>query len=244
MIETLSKTQTVAEMIIAELATDTQPLTSGDLYERLELDHADTVIHRALAVLLRDGRIELDAPRLGKRGQPAKTYRISPRSDSTRLMTHLEAELAASVEVDRVNIQTRHIIDEEPGPTIRYPLSAILDDPPTAPDPVPTAPRCRACGGLLEYPEHPTCLECQIDTAEHEADAQPPARCAPAAGDPILSALARMDAREPRFQDGAMHVDRIRAMATHLDEGRPILPQMDVIAYLYDLANTIEAMSP
>lgn len=244
MIETpISKTQTVSEMILAELATSVEPLTSGDLYDRLELDHADTVIHRAIGLLLRDGRIELDAPRMGKRGQPSKTYRLL-RSDTTRLIEHLESELAGSPAMDQGDIQTRKILDEDRGPVIRYPLSTILDEPPTAPAPDHSAPRCTACGGLLEHPETTTCLECQIDTAEHEADARTPVSLAPPTDDPILRALARMEAREPRFQEGQMHVDRIRAMATHLDEGRPILPQMDVVAYLFDLANTIEAMSP
>lgn len=225
----ISKTQTVSEMILAELASADHALASGDLYDRLEMDAGDTTIHRALTSLLKDGRIELDEPRLGKRGQPTKTYRLS-RSDATRLMEHLESELAGSAALDQGDIQTRMIIDEDRGPVIRYPLSTTLDEP-----------RCTACGGLLEHPETPTCQECQIDTAEHEADAR---HSRAPTDDPILRALARMEAREPRFQEGQMHVDRIRAMATHLDEGRPILPQMDVIAYLYDLANTIQAMSP
>lgn len=199
-----NKTETVAEMILIELANADQPLTSGDLYERLELDTSDTVIHAALRLLERDYRIEQSTPRLGKRGQPAKTYRLA-RSDASRLIEHLESEL------------------------------------PHAPD--SDTPRCVSCGAPVETAEASTCLECRIDTAEHEADARRPVNLAPV-DDPVLRALARMDAREPRFQEGQMHVNRIRAIANHLDEGRPILPQMDVIAYLYDLANTIEAMSP
>lgn len=100
---TTSKTQTCGELILAELARSEQALASSDLYERLEMDSGDTTIHRALTFLLREGHIELGEPRLGKRGQMAKTYRVStPASDSERLMQHLESDLGASTALDQL----------------------------------------------------------------------------------------------------------------------------------------------
>lgn len=209
MIETpISKTATVAEIILAELATSVEPLTSGDLYERLELDHGDTVIHRAITSLLKDGRIELDEPRMGRRGQMAKTYRLS-RSDATRLMAHLEAELESSAEVDQADIQTRMIHED-------------LDH----------AAASHNGDELHVIHAHIPC-----ETAANFAD------LAAKHTDPIIRALAQMDIREPRFQEGQMHVDRLRALASHLDEGKPVLPQMDLVSWLLDLAATLEEMA-
>lgn len=60
--------------------------------------------------------------------------------------------------------------------------------------------------------------------------------------DPILSALSAMR-HEPRITDGHRHVERLRALAQHLDDGKTIYPQMDLVAWLFDLAAEIEEMA-
>lgn len=217
----ISKTATVSEMIIAELASVDRSLATSDLYERLELDTGDTTIHRAITALIRDGRIEHGEIIMGKRGQPTKTYRL-PRSDATRLMEHLESELDASSKVDQADIRTRRIVDDDRGPTIRYPLSTVTGDLDTA---------AVSHNGDEMHVIHAH-IPCEIATTFADLSTKHT--------DPILRALAQMDRRDPRIPDAAMHVKRIRALATHLDDGKAILPQMDLVAWLFDLAATLE----
>ncbi len=63
-------------------------------------------------------------------------------------------------------------------------------------------------------------------------------------GDPIIRAILAMPApREPRLQEGQMHVDRIAALVAQLDQGHAIPPDPDITAWLADLRDTLHALS-
>lgn len=109
----MSKTDTVADMIMEALHSAERPLTSGDLYERLEIDNRDTVIHRAISNLLQYEWIEIAGAITNKKNMSVKTYRIKPaENDVTNLLNHLEHELSESAEIDNADIRTRLIKDD------------------------------------------------------------------------------------------------------------------------------------
>lgn len=162
---TLTKTQTVIDAALCAIREAEHPLTSSDLYDRLHIEPTDTVIHTAIRALLENGQIEMAGIVPGRRGTPAKSYRLV--TDAQRLMTHLEADL------DNAAISQNG--DE----------STV---------------------------------------------------------DPVIQALTSMSQRH-FTQDAERHIERLRALATHLDNGKSVLPQMDLVAWLFDLASEIEDLA-
>lgn len=62
-------------------------------------------------------------------------------------------------------------------------------------------------------------------------------------GDPIIAAIQRMTAPEPRMQEARMHADRLGAMVDRLNAGLPVMPDPDVAAWLADLQSAMVEMA-
>lgn len=98
----------VQDEIMNLLSLNSDPMTARDLITLCESHEAESDIHKAVGNLVRAGRIEVAGTTEGARGATARLYRIAVGTDTERLMSHLERDLANAGAGPNIPLDSAH----------------------------------------------------------------------------------------------------------------------------------------
>lgn len=162
----------VAHEIKNALRVSTEPMSAHQLFAHCPTAQDVDRVVKTIYSLKKRGAI-VEAPAVDSPHGPRKTYRLP--TEEERLMAHLESEL-----------EPRKITEEDGVPTIRYPLSSVLEEAPSI---------------------FANDLDCAADSCNGDEHCQ----CRHMVSDPIITAIERI--AEPHWLNGAQDAARLRALA-------------------------------